>query len=338
MACKEQFARAGRWAALVCAASLLWLGSPQVYAQPFQSYDPFYQEETARRAFFDNYALSAQLSYPNSGLFQNERAIDPSLLGLGFRADYQIVPQVDIGAIVSALGSSSGRRLTLSWLVLKYYRHLEHENADYAVRLAVDPRPNGRVGFPQVDAAFIYTSFLSPLVSSDFAIGLRRVQMGYREVISTDDEFDPLDVIYRRAMGWELHAMTSYNLLLDPGGSNVFMALSGDLSRYDIVELNLSESSAASVDAMIMPPIEQLPDDGEDQSASDNQLSDDVPERVERNYSAGVVWLHTGITYSRPSYQVRPYLAVPLREWQPEEFEGQRDDALLHAGVRFTLR
>ena len=324
------------YAGLVLVAVLSWIRAPLVLAQPFETHDAFYQNETARRAFFDDYALAAQVSYPGSGILQNERVIDPDLVGFSFRADYQVVPQVDVGAIVDARGTSGGRSLLLSWLVLKYYRHVEHEHADYALRLAIDPRPNGRVGFPQVDAAFIYTSLLSPFMTSDFAIGLRRVQMGYREVVSTESEIEPLDIIYRRAMGWELHAMTSYNLLLGPAGSNLFVALSGDLSRYDIIELNLSDTPA-SVQAQVLPTLGKSSGDEEvKQAEGANALAE--LQAVERAYQGGVVWLRAGLTYSRPAYQVRPYFALPLRQWRPEAFERPRGEALLHAGVRFMLR
>ncbi len=330
------------FAALLLAVCLLWISAPPAVSQPFDLHDPFYQNESARRAFFDNYALSAQLSYPSSGVLQNERVIDPALIGFSFRADYQVAPQVDVGAIIDASGGSGGRRLSLSWLVLKYYRHVKHERADYALRLAVDPRANGRVGFPQVDVAFIYTSLLSPFISSDFAIGFRRVRMGYRELVSTDNELNPLDVIYRRAMGWELHAMTSYSMLLNPTGSNVFVALSGDLSQFDIVELNLSEP-AGDAAARVAPGISygMLPGpamlDGDDDPSGGEDLADEEG-AIERDYRGGVIWLRAGLTYSRPAYQVRPYVAVPVRQWRPESFEGGRGRALLHAGLRFTLR
>ena len=344
---------------------LLWLGAALLLAsslvprqlaaqRPFRIYDPFYRSETARRSFFDGYALTAEISYRRPGALQQTSipvegedyqgdyqpagTADP--IGLSFHLDYQLAKPLDLRAILDASSGPTGRRITLSWLALKYYRHLE--NADYALRFAVDPAPDGHAGFPQMDAAFIHTSALSPIVSSDFAIGMRRVRLGYQQLImpespgsfalpGTEEEIappppeseEPLQAtVYRRAIGLELHAMLNYSFHFDPARSNLFVALFGDLSSYDLIELRRE----------YLPPEEQ----GDEALAARVAGTPQPVSPWSSEYRGGVIWLRTGLSFNRPSYRAVPFLAIPLRQWMPEE--GRWHRAAAHVGLQFMLR
>lgn len=316
MASARSAARAFSLAAVVL---VLAVDVREAFAQrPFHVYDPFYRSETARRVFFDGYSVTTEISCcaitdslqstgapSNAGLFGLP-------LGVGFHFNYQLSPQLDVGAILDAAGSSSGRSLSISWLAMKYYWTID--NADYAFRLAVDPSVDGQVGFPQLDLAFLSTTFLAPMLSNDFAIGARRIRMGYQRWINTGDE---RDIVFTRALGYEVHAMLNYNLLLDPGGSNVFFSISGEGGSY-----SLFESSRRQM---------------QDELASGKQASIDESTPTWRTeYRGGVVWIRSGITFSRPSYMVAPYLSVPVQQWHPDDESRTRAD--LHAGLRVMLR
>lgn len=313
-----------RWS---LALILLLVGGAMMEAQaqrPFRMSDPFYRNETARRTFFDRMAFSAEVSYRPSNLGSSASGlgapIDP--LALRFRADYQLSDHFDIGGIIEALGTGGGRSLSLNWLVLKYYRYLDE--ADYAFRLAVDPASDGRVGFPMVDLAFLYTSLLSPTFSSDFALGVRRVNVGYAQYLPREEADAPLEGPYvgagptllsTQAFGTELHAMINYNVHFDPAGSNIYVALLAEGGQYDLVETPLN-------------PQPQV--DPEGATASEE------PEDEQVEYRGGVVWLRAGAEFSRPSYQVAPYIAAPLQQWRPDD--GDWTVAQPHIGVRFMLR
>ena len=325
--------------------------------RPFDIYDPFYQSETAQRTFFDGYALTAEVSYRRAGELQQTRlpvegedypleyqtanTSDP--LHLSFHLDYQLASQLDLRAILDASSGPTGRRITLSWLALKYYRHIDH--ADYALRFAVDPTPDGRPGFPQVDGAFIYTSMLSPTVSSNFAIGMRRVHIGYEKLLVPESppdkrpsmiqqrmfRIDSLAIspstptsVYRRAIGWELHAMLNYNFHFDPAGSNFFVALFGDLSSYDLFEMQREHLSSSTAGG---------------ESTATYGADNTSPEPISpwsSTYRGGVVWLRSGISFDRPSYRAVPFLALPLRQWMPDE--GPWRKVAPHVGLQLMLR
>ena len=339
---------------------LLAVGPLARYAsaqRPFDIYDPFYRSETAQRTFFDGYALTAEISYRRAGELQQTRlpvegddhpleyqtATTSDPLGLSFHLDYQLASQFDLRAILDASSGPTGRRITLSWLALKYYRHIEQ--ADYALRFAVDPTPDGRPGFPQVDGAFIYTSMFSPAVSSNFAIGMRRVHIGYEkllvpeapssESVSTLQQrlfhVDSLTAsssvptsVHRRAIGWELHAMLNYNFHFDPAGSNLFVALFGDLSSYDLLELQREHLPSSPAD---------------EESAATYGADNTSPQPISpwsSTYRGGVIWLRSGISFDRPSYRAVPFLALPLRQWMPDE--GPWQQAAPHVGLQLMLR
>ncbi len=307
----------------------LLLSTPTLEAvaqRPFQLADPFYRNETARRSFYDKVAFTTEVSYHPEGLGQSgglTGGSDP--LGLRFSVDYELGDNFDVSGIVDAFSSGGGRSLTLSWVVLKYYRYLEE--ADYALRLAVDPASDRRVGFPQVDVAFLYTSLLSPILSSDFGLGVRRVNMGYFQYVPVDAPenlsgpyVSPRpDILSTRALGTELHAMVNYNMHFDPAGSNVFASILAEGGRYDLVENLLDQELNSGVTRF--GDFSSLEAD-EDASTTE--------------YRGGVVWLRAGAEFNRPSYQVAPYIAAPIKQWYPDENEPVV--ARLHIGMRFMLR
>jgi hypothetical protein len=52
------------------------------------------------------------------------------------------------------------------------------------------------------------------------------------------------------------------------------------------------------------------------------------------DYRGGVVWMRSGIEYNRPSYQVIPFMSIPLKQWAPEDDELAR----MQLGLRLMLR
>ena len=287
-------------------------------------YDPFYRDETARRTFFDRYAFTAEVSFRPVSPLQTEglaTGLDP--FGLSLRFDYQLAQRFDLSVLMDAAGSASGRKLSVNWVALKYYRTVE--TRDYAFRLAVDPSFDGRSGFPQMDLAFLYTSFMTPTLSTDFGIGVRRVRIGYQQIINTPppviDPDDPIitpppstrEVIRTRAIGWEMHLMMNYNLLFDLAGSNLFVTLLGEGGTYDLVEWSPEDSNT--------------PNPG-------NLNEEDA--RSTLTFRGGVLWARTGLDWERPNYQLAPFLGVPLLQWAPND--GEWPTARLRVGVRFMLR
>jgi hypothetical protein len=311
-------ARAARILCLMGAVVLLAYDTDDALAQrPFEVYDPLYQQETARRTFFDGYSLTTEVSWRSAGDTLQAGGLPSGAgvfglpLGVGLLIDYQLLPQIDISAIIDAAGSSTGRNLVVSWVALKYY--WTAENADYAFRLAVDPSLDGQVGFPQLDLAFLTTTLLSPLFSSDFALGARRIRMGYQQWITQDAA---REIVFTRAIGYEVHAMLTYKLHLDPGGSNVSLTVLGEGGDYTLFES--SQRSGTPVDT----------GDGERFEGGTASWSSD--------YRGGVVWVRGAVSYSRPSYMVAPYVGIPVAQWHPES--DARTAATLQAGLRLMLR
>ncbi len=312
----------GLLAALAACTAAAVLPQPAAAQQPFLAHDAFYRGETARRVFFDGYAFSGEVAYrPSSGALQDEGAPSVDPLGFSFRFDYQLAQQLDLGAVVDASGGRTGRTLSVSWIVLKYYEFAEE--TDYAFRLAVDPASDGLVGFPQMDAAFLFTTPLRPWVSNDLALGVRRVRMGYDRWVRTRHEADGamnagdppanFDVVRTRVMGWELHAMFSYDLRFDPAGSNVSLTLLAEGGEYDLFEASASEASPApnADEAPAAPPLTTT-------------------------YQSGVVWLRSGVEYNRPSFQVNPFVGLPLQQWTSEDGDALR--TRLSAGLSLMIR
>lgn len=304
----------------LAALIVLLLPATETLAQrPFTVHDPFYRSETARHVFYDGLAATGEVSYRTnvSGTLPSSTPA----VGLSFRLHYRLAPRIDLNAFWDAAGTVSGRTIVLSWVGIKYYWSVDQ--FDYAFRLAVDPASDGRVGFPQLDIAFISTRSFSPIFSSDFAIGLRRVRKGYREFVPvgwTDLENTPLvvdrnpryDVIDTRAIGMELHFMWTYNLIFDPAASNLFVSLVGEGGQYSLFETRLDGA-----------PREISSTDG----AVDNEIGN-------LDYRGGVVWMRSGIEYNRPSYQVIPFMSIPLKQWAPDTDEQAR----MQLGLRLMLR
>ena len=299
---------------------LLFVPQPQALAQrPFAVHDPFYRSETARRAFYDGLAATGEVSYRT-----NTSAALPSTtpaIGIGFRLHYRLAPRIDLNAYWDAAGTTTGRTIVLSWVGLKYYWTVEE--FDYAFRLAVDPASDGRVGFPQLDVAFISSRALSALLSSDFAVGIRRVRKGFRQFVPAESAGvvdgplvvapgAPSQFIDTRALGMELHFMWSYNLIFDPAASNLFVSLMGEGGQYSLFETEFGGVQPEIADADI---------------ETDRELG-------ETDYRGGVMWMRSGIEYNRPSYQVIPFMSIPLKQWAPEDDETAR----MQLGLRLMLR
>lgn len=307
------------WPVGIAALALLILAAPEVRAQrPFAVHDPFYRSETARRTFYDGLAATGEVSYRRD-VAGSIGSSTPSV-GVSFRLHYRLAPQIDLNAFWDAAGTATGRTIVLSWVGVKYYWSVD--NFDYAFRLAVDPASDGRVGFPQLDAAFISTKSFSPIFSSDFAVGVRRVRKGFREFVPAEAmgiEDGPIVVapnsaaqfIDTRAMGMELHFMWSYNLIFDPAASNLFVSLMGEGGQYSLFE--------SEFDGRMNPPSTA--------DAGEHELG-------ETDYRGGVVWIRSGIEYNRPSYQVIPFMSIPLKQWAPEGDERAR----MQMGLRLMLR
>lgn len=316
--------------ALRAAALALLLPGVVLAQRPFDVLDPFYQEETARRTFFDGFAISGEVGYNASGPFgQTADADRRGPLALSFRFDYALARQLDVsavfdvsGGLVSQLG---GGPVRLSWIVVKPY--WRNEDTDYAVRIAVDPTSEGGLGFRQTDIAFLSSSDLSPLISSDFAIGLRHAQVGF-ERIQVDDgggliepdlaSADP-EITHTRAIGKEVHVMWGHNLHFDPAGSNFFLTLMAEAMDYDLIEAQLFGGETDD-------------EEGED---------DEAGEGTRTQYRGGVGWVRTGFELNRPGYRFSPFVSVPMVSWLDLAGEGgtrgPRFDNL-RLGLRLTLR
>lgn len=291
--------------------------------RPIETFDPFYHGEGARRSFFDLYAVTAEISYRPPGLLQKNEApsgtalatgTDP--LGLNLRFDYHLSSRLDLGFFIDAAGTTAGRSVSIRWVTLKYFQ--TQEAIDYAIRLAVDPSSDGRSGFPQMDLAFMYTSLVAPSVSNDFIIGIRRIQIGIQQLVSVDvPPLDPADPVFSkqppdrevrrsRALGWEVHMSTGYNMLFDPAGSNAFVSLIAAGGRYDLVEW------------MVDAPMT------------------DASNRTTTEFRGGVVWIRSGFQIERPGYRFSPFLSLPIKQWAPRS--GDWPEARPSIGIRLMLR
>ena len=315
--------RAVRLFILCLGAVTMFAVSNSLAQRPIRTFDPFYHGEAARRAFYDTYAVTAELSYRPSGLVQPNDVTSSSVpftstdpFGLNLRFDYHLASHLDLGFFIDAVSTTAGRTLSISWVTMKYYR--TQEMVDYAIRLAVDPSSNGRSGFPQTDLAFLYTSLVTPSLSSDFAIGIRRVQIGIQQIVSIDvppaDPGAPVisrpppdrDILRSRALGWEVHMMTGYNFLFDPAGSNLFVSFIGEGGRYNLVEWLVNANAV------------------------------EPSERTTSEYRGGVIWVRSGLQFERPGFRFSPFLSLPLKQWAPSDGDWPR--ARPHVGLRLMLR
>ncbi len=316
------------------AALLILAGAGGAYAQqPFMTYDPFYRSEQTQREFFGGYAVSAEVSYRAAGVVQDDGlpSFEDNPFGLSFRLDYQLAPQIDLAGIVDAAGNTPGGGLGLSWVVFTYYERTEETS--YALRLAVDPSLDGRVGFPQLDLGWLSSSRIGPATTSNFAFGVRRVRIGYEQwvigeeptpevgsgnyilhFIGDDPESRDVDIIYTRAFGWEARLMLGYDFVFDPAGSNVFFSLMGQAGNYDLVETSFADPSPKATQKSL----------GEQEIAIDS------------DHIGGVIWFRSGIEFNRPGYQILPFIGLPVHQWVPssENWPTSRR----RVGVRVMLR
>ena len=302
--------------------------------RPFLLHDPLYRSEQPQRVFFGGYALSAEVAYRTAGSLQGDglQAVEANPFGLSFRLDYQLSPRLDLSGILDAAGNTAGRGLSLSWLIFKYYER--SESASFALRLAVDPSLDGRAGFPQIDVAWLSSSILTPLSSTEFAFGVRRVRLGYEQWVLSetlpfnsfqlhDSEIIPrnnLDVIYTRAFGWELHMMFGYNFKFDPAGSNIFVSLLGQAGSYDLLETSQQQE----------PRLQQI-----NHLAGGTAFQREIT--TSRDYLGGVIWARAGLEFNRPNYQILPFIGLPVHQWIPES-GGDWPRSRRQIGVRFMLR
>ncbi|MFK7846316.1 MAG: hypothetical protein AB8G77_13545 [Rhodothermales bacterium] len=321
------------WSSLMPALLLIAIPSHSFAQRPFQQYDQLYRSEQSQRSFYGGYALTAEVAYRNAAALPGEglQVAEANPLGLSFRLDYQFSQRLDLSAVVDAAGNSTRRGLSLSWLVFKYYER--NEGSSFALRLAVDPSFDGRVGFPQIDIAWLSSSLVTPLSSTNFAFGLRRVRLGYEQwvlgepTVSTGfvlhganplaNTRNNLDVIYTRAFGWEFHMMFGYNFRFDPAGSNVFVSLLGQAGSYDLLETSFDQ-----------PLLGQL------NLSAATSLKKEIT--TAKDYLGGVIWVRSGIEFNRPNFQILPYIGLPLRQWVPGTGEWPRSRR--QVGVRFMLR
>lgn len=330
----------------LAAAVVAGMGLEAAHAQrPFRMHDPFYRDESARRAFFDGFAVTAELSYRAPGTLSNTSAPVPvgqgqpvaaasraavpnpaGSLGLVFNVDYQLAPQLDFTAVIDAGGSLTGRSAALSWLSLKRYWH--NEGTDYALRLAIDPHPSPRpgFGFRQIDLAGVVTAPLSRRVSLDLMGGVRRAHIGYQQALSASalDFVSPdgrdrpggesalvqSDIVFSQASGEEVHLMIRYNYHFDLARSHYFASVLYEAGNYAIVEQFLSEIGVAP-----------------------------VPEESQ-SFRAQVVRLRTGVSWHRPSFKVAPFISVPVLTWkrQSKDLLDVQGRQRANLGLRVTLR
>jgi hypothetical protein len=304
------------------------LTAPGASAQGVRTLDPFYQGESARRDFYGGLAVSGEVAYRTADLLRpGSGPAAPNDLALSVQLDYALLPQVDVAAVIDLSGGIGRGPTGLSWVVVKPYWF--NEDTDYAVRLAVDPASEGGLGFRQTDVAFLSSTTYGPALTSDFVIGLRRVRTGYTldpEAGLGGELGAPLDGPVGpgpegpggvaaalaaedgvRVIGREIHATWGYNVLFDPAGSHVAVALLAEAGDYRLIPTGAAAAAG----------------EGE--------------ERVR----SGIGWLRAGLEFSRPAYQISPFLAVPLVTWADVSGEpvrhGPRPDRT-RFGVRLMLR
>jgi hypothetical protein len=316
-----------RLALLGCLCALATVAEAQ---RPFATLDPFYEEETARRGFYDGFAFQANVAYRGTEPLVLGAAVSPVALYL--RLDYALAHQVDVAAVISAsggFGEASQAPVRVSWLIVKPY--WRSGRTDYAVRLAIDPAGDSGFGFRQTDVAFLSTSDVGPMLSTDFAIGFRRARVGFERFDFTDDDGIPDDlaladalnvpelrteVVRSRAAGTEFHIMWGYRFWLNPGGTHIFTTLSGEGMTYTLVSAHDGEQE------VVRPPFMMAP-------------------RHEGRLRGGVGRFNAGMQYSRPNLLIAPYVSVPLFRFIAMEDEeriwGPRIDHA-RAGLRVTLR
>lgn len=311
------------------AAIALGVVAPAAGAQgTFQTLDPSYGGETARRGFYGGFALSGEAAYRDADLLDRVQPGEPAPpdLSLSARFDYALLPQVDLALVADLTGAAQNGRMGLSWVVVKPYWH--NEGTDYAIRLAVDPVSEGGLGFRQTDVAFLSTTALSPTVTSDLSLGLRRLRTGYSDAVAVaaggeDEEPVVPDIrlnvgtehlVRSRLVGQSVRGAWGYNVLFDPAGSRIAFGLVAEAADYSVLQAEDRAFEGGS-------------------EAPDEEPSDRV--------RSAVGWARAGVEFSRPSYQLAPFVSVPLFTWADVQGDPVRHGPRVHklrVGLRITLR
>jgi hypothetical protein len=318
------------------AAALVWgLGwgatGPAAAQGGFETLDPSYGGETARRGFYGGLALSGEAAFRNAdqGAISMPGAPTGSDLALSARLDYALLPQVDLALVADLSGAARRGAMGLSWVVVKPYWH--SEATDYAVRLAVDPASEGGLGFRQTDVAFLSTTALSPTTTYDFAVGLRRVRAGYTTLqTAADPLLEPSDVAAVAALeaepgpeavrlvGQEVRISWDGNVLFDPAGSRLSVGIAAEGNRYTVISVPAAGLSS-------------------DRAPAEGAGSGEPGERV----WGGTGWVRAGLEFSRPEYRLAPFASLPVFAWVSDRGEPVRHGPRLDKvqfGLRVTLR
>ena len=315
-------------------AAALTLGAlaPTAAQGGFETLDPSYGGETARRGFYGGFALSGEAAFRSAeqGAVRVPGTPSGSDLALSARLDYALLPQVDLALVADLTGGARRGGLGLSWVVVKPYWH--SEATDYAVRLAVDPVSEGGLGFRQTDVAFLSTTALSPTATYDFAVGLRRVRAGYTTVPDAAEALlEPAAAVSRldaavseaqsvTLVGQEVRVSWDGNALFDPAGSRLTFGVAAEGSSYTLVQT---------------PAVGFSSDPAPSESAADAQ---DAPsERI----WGGTGWIRAGLEFSRPDYRLAPFASLPVFAWANDRGEPVRQGPRLDRvqfGLRLTLR
>jgi hypothetical protein len=305
-----------RLGAAFVAATLAAAGGavPAAAQGGFQTLDPFYRGEAAQRSFDGEFAVSAEAAVRDADLLGvAEPGTPASTLAFSGRVDFALLPQVDLSLVADLTGGVGRGPMGLSWVVVKPY--WRNEATDYAIRLAVDPASEGGLGFRQTDVAFLSATTLSPDVTTDVALGIRRVRTGYTlaaDAVGAGGDVDALltaapgeDGV--RVVGQELRVSWGYNVVFDPAGSRLALGLVAEAGDYALVRAG-------------------------------GPAEDD---RGRERIRSGIGWLRAGLEFSRPAYQLAPFVSIPLLTWADVRGEpvryGPRPEKL-RAGLRVMLR
>ena len=302
------------------ALALAGVAMPAAGQGGFETLDPAYGGETARRAFYGGFALSGEAALRGVGGAEVGAAPGGNL-SLAARLDYAVLPQVDLALVADLTGAARSGPLGLSWVVVKPYWH--RERTDYALRLAVDPASEGGLGFRQTDVAFLSTTSLSPAVTNDFSVSARRVRTGY-SFASQEDAASPSSPANRaadprreRLVGQELRVGWGYNILFDPAGSRVTVGVVGEGGAYSVIPSRVRVLNEAGDTSPV--------------AATEDQ----------RRIRTATGWLRAGVEFSRPSYQAAPFVSLPVLTWDdaenPTDLPGRRLQRV-QFGLRLTLR
>ena len=323
--------------AICVALAALGLGLADARAQgAFDTLGPSFGDETARRTFYGGFAVSGEAAYRDGDLLGVTTPGPASAdFSLAARLDYALLPQVDLALVADLTGAAQAGRLGVSWVVVKPY--WRNEATDYAVRLAVDPLSEGGLGFRQTDVAFLSTASLSPTVTSDLSLGLRRTRTGYSDVPEEviDDVVDAApseaatfaygslsastDPTRVRVVGQSVRGAWGYNVLFDPAGSRLSFGLAAEAGDYTLIETREPASPISFADG----------ERGSEEESESNRIR------------SGVGWAQAGLEFSRPQYQLAPYVSVPLFTWADIQGEPVRHGPRFHklrVGLRLTLR